>query len=165
MNELFLIALLLTASPQSAMGSGVKVSGRVTPLGSPAAPGMGRVTSRVRPGSYLPGRRTHALLFVAVLPYSARSPVADAVAFARWPYRALRPSSSRSAGRMRSLKERETDFHHGLLGLGLYISNEVIHRHRGQIEVRSTAVEGTTFRVVLPLEAIGDSDDQGTLRK
>jgi len=46
------------------------------------------------------------------------------------------------------------------LGLGLYISNEVISRHGGRIEVRSTAVEGTTFRVVLPREAIGDSDDQ-----
>ncbi len=46
------------------------------------------------------------------------------------------------------------------LGLGLYISNEVIRRHGGQIEVRSTAVEGTTFRVVLPSEAIGDFGDQ-----
>ena len=46
------------------------------------------------------------------------------------------------------------------LGLGLYISNEVIGRHGGQIEVRSTAVEGTTFRVVLPSEAIGDFGDQ-----
>ena len=42
------------------------------------------------------------------------------------------------------------------LGLGLYISNEVILRHGGQIEVRSTAVEGTTFRVVLPRE-VGNS--------
>jgi len=41
------------------------------------------------------------------------------------------------------------------LGLGLYISNEVILRHGGQIEVRSTAVDGTTFRVVLPREALG----------
>ena len=47
------------------------------------------------------------------------------------------------------------------LGLGLYISNEVILRHGGQIEIRSTAVEGTTFRVVLPREAVGDS---GSLR-
>jgi signal transduction histidine kinase len=46
------------------------------------------------------------------------------------------------------------------LGLGLYISNEVVHRHGGQIEIRSTAVEGTTFRVVLPCEAVGDSGDQ-----
>ena len=47
------------------------------------------------------------------------------------------------------------------LGLGLYISNEVILRHGGQIEVRSTAVDGTTFRVVLPREAIGSSGDRG----
>jgi len=48
------------------------------------------------------------------------------------------------------------------LGLGLYISNEVIRRHGGQIGVRSTAFEGTTFRVVLPSEAIGDFADQGS---
>ena len=45
------------------------------------------------------------------------------------------------------------------LGLGLYISKEVIVRHGGQIEVRSTAVEGTTFRVALPREAGGNSSD------
>jgi PAS domain S-box-containing protein len=48
------------------------------------------------------------------------------------------------------------------LGLGLYISNEVIHRHGGQIEIRSTAAEGTTFRVVLPCEVVGHSRDQGS---
>ena len=47
------------------------------------------------------------------------------------------------------------------LGLGLYISNEVIRRHGGEIEVRSTAGEGTTFRVLLPREAIGDSATRG----
>jgi PAS domain S-box-containing protein len=47
------------------------------------------------------------------------------------------------------------------LGLGLYISNEVIRRHGGQIEVESTAVDGTMFRVVLPREAIGNSGDRG----
>jgi signal transduction histidine kinase len=46
------------------------------------------------------------------------------------------------------------------LGLGLYISNEVIRRHGGQIEIRSTAVEGTTFRVALPREAVGNSGNQ-----
>jgi PAS domain S-box-containing protein len=39
------------------------------------------------------------------------------------------------------------------LGLGLYISNEVVLGHAGRIEIRSTAAEGTTFRVVLPREA------------
>ena len=47
------------------------------------------------------------------------------------------------------------------LGLGLYISNEVVLRHGGQIEIRSTAGEGTTFRVVLPREAVGNSRDRG----
>jgi signal transduction histidine kinase len=48
------------------------------------------------------------------------------------------------------------------LGLGLYISKEVILRHGGQIEVRSTAAEGTTFRVVLPREVVGNSGDPGS---
>ncbi len=38
------------------------------------------------------------------------------------------------------------------LGLGLYISNEVVKAHGGRIEVRSNLAEGTTFRVLLPLE-------------
>jgi signal transduction histidine kinase len=45
--------------------------------------------------------------------------------------------------------ERESRSPAGL-GLGLYISNEVVLGHGGQIEIRSSAVEGTTFRVVLP---------------
>ncbi len=36
------------------------------------------------------------------------------------------------------------------LGLGLYISREIVRAHGGEIEVRSTATEGTSFRVVLP---------------
>ena len=47
------------------------------------------------------------------------------------------------------------------LGLGLYISHEVIQRHGGQIEIRSTAADGTTFRVVLPREAVDNSGNQG----
>ena len=47
------------------------------------------------------------------------------------------------------------------LGLGLYISNEVVLGHGGQIEIRSTAAEGTTFRVVLPRHAGGISGDRG----
>jgi PAS domain S-box-containing protein len=46
------------------------------------------------------------------------------------------------------------------LGLGLYISNEVVHGHGGQIEIRSTAAEGTTFRVVLPRQAVANSVDR-----
>ncbi len=36
------------------------------------------------------------------------------------------------------------------LGLGLYISREVVVGHGGEIDVRSTSTEGTTFRVALP---------------
>ena len=43
MSELFLIALLLISPFQAATDAGVKVSGHVTPAGSPAAPGSGRV--------------------------------------------------------------------------------------------------------------------------
>ena len=38
----------------------------------------------------------------------------------------------------------------GGLGLGLYIAKEIIVAHRGTIEVRSSAGEGTTFTVRLP---------------
>jgi PAS domain S-box-containing protein len=36
------------------------------------------------------------------------------------------------------------------LGLGLYISNEVVRAQGGRIEVHSTLAEGTTFRVTFP---------------
>ena len=36
------------------------------------------------------------------------------------------------------------------LGLGLYISNEIVVAHGGTIEIRSASDEGTTFRVTLP---------------
>lgn len=36
------------------------------------------------------------------------------------------------------------------LGLGLYISHEIVGAHGGTIEIRSAAGEGTTFRVTLP---------------
>ena len=38
------------------------------------------------------------------------------------------------------------------LGLGLYISREVAVTHGGDIELRSSAAEGTTFRVTLPAD-------------
>lgn len=41
----------------------------------------------------------------------------------------------------------------GSVGLGLYIAREVVAAHRGWIEVRSTASEGTTFTVTLPRTA------------
>ena len=36
-------------------------------------------------------------------------------------------------------------------GLGLYIVHEIVQRHGGRVAVASTAGQGTTFRVVLPL--------------
>jgi signal transduction histidine kinase len=40
----------------------------------------------------------------------------------------------------------------GSLGLGLYIAERIVHAHQGTVEVESSAVEGTTFRVHLPRE-------------
>ncbi|MCB9553292.1 MAG: hypothetical protein H6705_15715, partial [Myxococcales bacterium] len=42
--------------------------------------------------------------------------------------------------------------HSSGLGLGLYITNEIVVAHRGTIEVRSDD-GGTAFRVCLPREA------------
>ena len=39
------------------------------------------------------------------------------------------------------------------LGLGLYISHEIIHRHGGSLAVESREGSGSTFRVVLPAAA------------
>ncbi|MDY7230026.1 PAS domain S-box protein [Hyalangium rubrum] len=41
----------------------------------------------------------------------------------------------------------------GGLGLGLYIVEQVVKGHGGRIEVRSTAEEGTLFRVLLPRQS------------
>ena len=39
------------------------------------------------------------------------------------------------------------------LGLGLYISHEIVAAHGGELHVRSSEQEGTTFSVTLPLKA------------
>ncbi|HLG64639.1 MAG TPA: hybrid sensor histidine kinase/response regulator [Ktedonosporobacter sp.] len=44
------------------------------------------------------------------------------------------------------------------LGLGLYISNQIVERHNGRIDVSSTPGEGSTFSVVLPLRATAVTD-------
>jgi len=41
--------------------------------------------------------------------------------------------------------------HYGGLGLGLYISRQIVEAHRGWIEVESAPGLGSTFRVTLPL--------------
>ncbi len=37
-------------------------------------------------------------------------------------------------------------------GLGLYISNKIVHLHKGKLEVSSKVNKGTTFSVILPLK-------------
>jgi signal transduction histidine kinase len=41
----------------------------------------------------------------------------------------------------------------GNLGLGLYIASEIVHAHKGTIEVESSNERGTTFTVHLPRTA------------
>jgi signal transduction histidine kinase len=50
--------------------------------------------------------------------------------------------------------QRAADDNSTSLGLGLYISKEIIAAHGGTIEVQSTADEGTTFVVHLPRERL-----------
>lgn len=46
-----------------------------------------------------------------------------------------------------------SDKHFGGLGLGLYITKQIIERHNGKITVESKPGEGTTFLATLPLKA------------
>jgi PAS domain S-box-containing protein len=40
------------------------------------------------------------------------------------------------------------------LGLGLYISREIVRAHGGELDVKSSSAEGTTFQVTLPRAAL-----------
>ena len=48
--------------------------------------------------------------------------------------------------------------HYGGLGLGLYIANEIVRAHGGEILVESRRGEGSTFKVVLPQERTMEYD-------
>ncbi|ATB30490.1 ATP-binding protein [Melittangium boletus] len=48
----------------------------------------------------------------------------------------------------------EPDFASRSVGLGLFIVQQVVHAHGGQVDVRSTAAEGTTFTVRMPCRAV-----------
>ncbi len=49
----------------------------------------------------------------------------------------------------------QTEPHTGGLGLGLYIADQIARAHGGSIELHSTAQEGTTFTVRLPIKTKG----------
>ncbi len=40
------------------------------------------------------------------------------------------------------------------LGLGLYLVNEIISRHDGEVDVETTKGEGSTFTLVLPTASV-----------
>jgi signal transduction histidine kinase len=48
------------------------------------------------------------------------------------------------------------------LGLGLYISHEILRAHGGSVEVESSAETGTTFRVTLPRRATSKVEGAGS---
>jgi signal transduction histidine kinase len=50
------------------------------------------------------------------------------------------------------LDQRDADARSTSLGLGLYICREIVVAHGGTIDVRSSADEGTTFVICLPIE-------------
>jgi signal transduction histidine kinase len=41
------------------------------------------------------------------------------------------------------------------LGLGLFIVEQIVRAHQGQVEVESDELRGTTFRVVIPRRTRG----------
>ena len=59
---------------------------------------------------------------------------------------------------------RDDDGHQHSVGLGLYIVAEVARAHGGQVQVRSDAQAGTTFRVVWPRRGAHEAAAPGTPR-
>ncbi|MNT90058.1 Sensor protein SrrB [compost metagenome] len=52
----------------------------------------------------------------------------------------------------------ETAIHFQGLGIGLYISAEIINRHAGQIGVKSKLGEGSEFYFTIPINVINEAD-------
>lgn len=52
----------------------------------------------------------------------------------------------------------ETAIHFQGLGIGLYISAEIVRRHGGQIGVKSTAGEGSEFYFIIPVDSGEEAD-------
>jgi signal transduction histidine kinase len=50
------------------------------------------------------------------------------------------------------------------LGIGLYISREIVHAHGGRIALASTAADGTTFTVTMPRMPKGFQSGEGAAR-